>query len=84
MSGRGFGITYNSKATPILSANWIWAIGLWDFGCAGLRTLRIVRIGAYRKYARERILLFGGIFGQQVGGPGPPQGSGVALRCVLL
>ena len=60
LCGRGFGITYNSKANPILSAVWIWAIGLWDFGCAGLRTLRIVRIGAYRKYARERILFFGG------------------------
>ena len=45
-SGRGFvGITYNSKANPILFANWIWAIGLWDFGRAGPRT---VRIGAYR------------------------------------
>ena len=45
-SGRGFGITYNSKATPILSANWIWAIDLRDFGRAGLRT---VRVGAYRR-----------------------------------
>ena len=59
-SGRGFGITYNSKANPILSASWIWAIGLWIFGRAGLR---IVRIGAYRKYARQRILFWGGIFG---------------------
>ena len=63
IGGRGFGITYNSKANPILSANWIWAIDLRDFGRAGLRTVRIVRIGAYRKYARERILFFGGIFG---------------------
>ena len=48
--GRGFGITYNSKlkANPILCASWVWATDLWDFGRAGLRTVRIVSIGAYR------------------------------------
>ena len=41
------------KANPVLSANWTWEMGLLDFGRAGLRTVRIVRIvriglGAYR------------------------------------
>ena len=48
MSRRGFGTTYKSQANPVLSASLILAIDLWDFGCAGLRTVSIVCVGAYR------------------------------------
>ena len=37
-----FGVTYNSQANPTPAAGVGWAMGLWDFGCAGLRAVRTI------------------------------------------
>ena len=57
---RGFGTTYKSQANPILSASLIWAIDLWDFSCAGLRT---VRIGGQWEMRAEARSVFRGQYG---------------------
>ena len=82
---RGFGTTYKSQPNLILSASLILAIDLWDFGCAGLGTVRTVRIGlgtgtgahAYRcvvGICAGANSSFGGYF----------RIAGGRLRCVLL